>query len=55
MTAPQLLTFAILTATMVLFRWGRFLHDIVALLALLGWRLAPPTLSRPLSGIRTTP
>ena len=35
MTAPQLLIFAILTATMALFLWGRFRHDIVALLALM--------------------
>ena len=35
MTTPQLLIFAILTATMALFLWGRFRHDIVALLALM--------------------
>jgi di/tricarboxylate transporter len=35
MTTAQILVFAILAATMVLFRWGRFRHDIVALLALM--------------------
>lgn len=35
MTAPQLLIFSILAATMGLFLWGRFRHDIVALAALL--------------------
>jgi di/tricarboxylate transporter len=35
MTNPQILIFAILTATMALFLWGRFRHDIVALLALM--------------------
>ncbi|HEV8035434.1 SLC13 family permease [Yoonia sp.] len=35
MTTPQLLIFAILAATMGLFLWGRFRHDIVALLALM--------------------
>ncbi len=35
MTMPQILIFAILTATMALFLWGRFRHDIVALLALM--------------------
>jgi len=35
MTTPQILIFAILAATMALFLWGRFRHDIVALLALM--------------------
>jgi di/tricarboxylate transporter len=35
MTTPQILIFAILLATMGLFLWGRFRHDIVALLALM--------------------
>jgi di/tricarboxylate transporter len=35
MSTPQLLVFAILAATMGLFLWGRFRHDIVALLALM--------------------
>lgn len=35
MTLPQMLTFAILAATMALFLWGRFRHDIVALMALM--------------------
>jgi len=35
MTAPQILILAILVATMALFLWGRFRHDIVALLALM--------------------
>ena len=35
MTSPQMLIFAILAATMALFLWGRFRHDIVALLALM--------------------
>jgi di/tricarboxylate transporter len=35
MTNPQILIFAILIATMALFLWGRFRHDIVALLALM--------------------
>lgn len=35
MTTPQLLIFAILAATMVLFLWGQFRHDVVALLALM--------------------
>ena len=35
MTLPQMLTFAILAATMALFLWGRFRHDVVALLALM--------------------
>lgn len=35
MTTPQMLIFAILVATMALFLWGRFRHDIVALLALM--------------------
>ncbi|KKB82817.1 citrate transporter [Devosia limi DSM 17137] len=35
MTTPQILIFAILFATMALFLWGRFRHDIVALLALM--------------------
>lgn len=39
MTTPQILIFAILTATMALFLWGRFRHDIVALLALLACTL----------------
>lgn len=35
MTASQILVFAILAATMALFLWGRFRHDIVALLGLM--------------------
>ncbi len=35
MTTPQILIFAILIATMVLFLWGRLRHDLVALLALM--------------------
>lgn len=35
MTTPQILVFAILTATMALFLWGRFRHDLVALMALM--------------------
>lgn len=35
MTYPQMLVFAILAATMALFLWGRFRHDIVALMALM--------------------
>ena len=35
MTTPQMLIFAILVATMGLFLWGRFRHDIVALMALM--------------------
>jgi di/tricarboxylate transporter len=35
MTTPQMLIFAILTATVALFLWGRFRHDIVALMALM--------------------
>lgn len=35
MTAQQLLIVAILTGTMGLFLWGRFRHDIVALMALM--------------------
>lgn len=35
MTTQQLLIFAILAGTMALFLWGRFRHDIVALLALM--------------------
>ena len=35
MTTPQILIFSILAATMALFLWGRFRHDIVALLALM--------------------
>ena len=37
MTTPQILIFAILAATMALFLWGWFRHDIVALLALMVW------------------
>jgi len=40
MTTSQLLIFAILTATMALFLWGRFRHDLVALLALMACVLA---------------
>ena len=40
MTTPQLLIFAILTATMGLFLWGRLRHDIVALIALMACVLA---------------
>ncbi|WP_029059540.1 SLC13 family permease [Stappia stellulata] len=35
MTTPQLLIFCILAATMGLFLWGRFRHDVVALAALM--------------------
>ncbi|MBQ2261364.1 MAG: anion permease [Loktanella sp.] len=35
MTAPQLLIIAILATTMALFLWGRFRHDVVALLSLM--------------------
>ena len=35
MTTPQMLIFAILAATIALFLWGRFRHDIVALAALI--------------------
>jgi di/tricarboxylate transporter len=35
MTTPQILLFCILGATMALFLWGRFRHDVVALAALL--------------------
>jgi di/tricarboxylate transporter len=35
MPTPQILIFAILAATMALFLWGRFRHDIVALVALM--------------------
>lgn len=40
MTAQQLLIVAILTGTMGLFLWGRFRHDIVALMALMASVLA---------------
>ncbi|WP_322894558.1 MULTISPECIES: SLC13 family permease [unclassified Yoonia] len=40
MTTPQMLIFAILAATMALFLWGRFRHDIVALLALMASTVA---------------
>ena len=35
MTAPQILTFAVLGGTMALFIWGRFRYDMVAIIALL--------------------
>jgi di/tricarboxylate transporter len=35
MTTPQILIFLVLAATMALFLWGRFRHDIVALAALM--------------------
>ena len=35
MTAPQILTFAVLGGTMLLFIWGRFRYDLVAILSLL--------------------
>ncbi|MFN3641895.1 MAG: SLC13 family permease [Gemmobacter sp.] len=35
MTTPQILILSILVATMALFIWGRFRHDIVALIALM--------------------
>ncbi|WP_019953404.1 SLC13 family permease [Yoonia vestfoldensis] len=35
MTTPQILIVAILTATMALFLWGKFRHDIVALASLM--------------------
>lgn len=34
MNIEQLLILAILTATVVLFIWGKYRHDVVALLAL---------------------
>lgn len=40
MTVPQLMIFSILTATMGLFVWGRFRHDVVALAALMACVLA---------------
>jgi di/tricarboxylate transporter len=40
MTAPQMLIFAILAATMGLFLWGRFRHDVVALAALMAGVIA---------------
>jgi di/tricarboxylate transporter len=40
MTTPQILVFAIMIGTMALFLWGRFRHDIVALLALMASVLA---------------
>ena len=40
MSIPQMSIFAILVATMGLFLWGRFRHDIVALLALMASVLA---------------
>ena len=40
MTTPQILIFVILAATMALFLWGRFRHDIVALVALMACILA---------------
>src|SRR5436305_11287740 len=35
MTAPQILTFAVLGGTMLLFVWGRFRYDLVAILSVL--------------------
>jgi di/tricarboxylate transporter len=35
MTTPQILVFTILVATTALFLWGRFRHDVVALMALM--------------------
>jgi di/tricarboxylate transporter len=35
MNTPQILIMAILTATMALFLWGRFRHDVVALMSLM--------------------
>lgn len=40
MTIPQVLIFSILAATMALFLWGRFRHDIVALAALMACVIA---------------
>jgi len=40
MSISQMSIFAILTATMALFLWGRFRHDIVALLALMACVIA---------------
>ncbi|NJS39354.1 MAG: SLC13 family permease [Rhodobacteraceae bacterium] len=40
MTLPQTFTFVILLATMALFMWGRFRHDIVALMALMACVIA---------------
>ncbi len=40
MTIPQAVIFSILAATMALFLWGRFRHDIVALAALLACVIA---------------
>ncbi len=36
MTLPQILILLLLTATVVLFLWGRWRHDLVALMSLLG-------------------
>ncbi|WP_392336791.1 SLC13 family permease [Loktanella salsilacus] len=40
LTTPQILIFAILVAMMGLFLWGRFRHDVVALMALLACVIA---------------
>lgn len=40
MTPPQMMIFAILAATLALFLWGRFRHDIVALAALMACVMA---------------
>ncbi len=40
MTTPQILIFLVLAATMALFVWGRFRHDLVALMALMACVLA---------------
>lgn len=40
MTTPQILILAVLAATMALFLWGRFRHDVVALAALMACVLA---------------
>ena len=40
MTTPQILIFSVLGATMALFLWGRFRHDVVALAALMACVIA---------------
>lgn len=40
MSIPQILIFCVLAATMVLFLWGRFRHDVVALAALIACVIA---------------
>ena len=40
MDTPQLLIIAILVATMALFLWGKFRHDVVALASLMACVIA---------------